>query len=141
MTFEQQEGGRFLGVVSAKALAWADGSPDRIVSVSFARFLRERDIDFHWRPEQPTHFAVSDTALGVRADTGTNADTYTVQEAEEPTTLIGRFIRPNLVLLIGLTACLRGKKHWRASEAVPIHDCLSFPDSLWWHPVFRRNGA
>lgn len=110
MTFEQQDSGAFLGVASDRALAYADGDNDKLAAVCFAAFLNEWGIGPIWLPGTPLTIVAANDTIGVRADTGTDPETFTIADSGEDWTLAARVLAPAhtdtpfLVLLVGLTS-------------------------------------
>lgn len=112
VTAEEQDGGRFLIVATDKALAFAAGSNDRLVAVCFVAVLRAWAIPATWDMGDPLHVEIGADKFGVRADTGTDYDTFDITRPDETWAVVGR-VMPGptpLVLLLGVSSILHQHK-------------------------------
>lgn len=108
MTWEQQENGSFLGAASERAVDYAAGDNDKLAAVCFAAFLQASGIPFTWTLDEPLIVRAGIDVIGVRADSGCDAETFTIEDSLEMWTLAARILHgsPPLVLLVGLTAVM-----------------------------------
>lgn len=125
------DSGGFLGVASEKATAYAAGDKDKLASVGFAAFLTDMGLPSSWFLDAPLTVTAECDVIGVRADTGSDPETFTIEDSGEMWTLCARVLpgSPDLILLVGLTSQI-GAAHDHHGPALPAWAFLRMSDWL-----------